>query len=150
MANTNKSYRSVAGLKSLAAAAANLFVNAPLYHDENTSDVAVEWTAVPALQNAWANVAASQAAQYRVYATGVVSLRGNIDTGTKTAGTLITTLPVGARPAAKQTFPVLSEVAAGVSSTLVIDTDGTVKVGIVTLTTACAISLIGVSFDVNA
>ena len=59
----------------------------------------VAWTAVPTLQNSWANVTGFQAAEYKRDSAGVVSLRGQIDSGTKTAGTTLFTLPAGARPA---------------------------------------------------
>jgi hypothetical protein len=124
------------------------FEDTPVYFDVNASDVAVEWTAVPTLQNSWADVTGYQAAEYRVYANGEVQLRGVIDSGTKTAGTLITTLPAGARPAAKQTFTVASDVAAGAVGTLVIDTDGTVVIGTVDFTAASQVSLSNVRFDI--
>lgn len=143
------SYRFANGLVNLAGTLASLFVNAPLFSDANTSDVAVPWTAVPTLQSSWANVASHQAAQYRVDALGVVHLRGVIDTGTKAATTLITTLPAGARPPAATILPIVSDVAAGVASTLKVATTGAITVGTVALTTACQISLEGLSFDTN-
>lgn len=110
------------------------------------------WTAVPTLQNSWANKAGFQAAQFNKDARGVVSLRGVIDTGTKTAGTLITTLAAGFRPVTKQAFTVTAEVAATSNNAgeLIIDTDGTVKVGETTLTASSYISLNGISFDTVA
>jgi len=115
--------------------------------DFGPGDSSVAWTAVPALQNSWANVAGFNAAQYSRTSDGKVRLRGQIDTGTKTAATLLFTLPVGFRPAAKETFAVFSDVAAGVASAIVVDTDGTVKIGTVTLTAACSLSLTTVQFD---
>lgn len=112
----------------------------------------VVWTAVPTLQNSWANKAGFQAAQYSVDNRGVCRLRGTIDTGTKTAGTLITTLPVGARPVTKQAFSVIAEVAATSNNAgeVIVDTDGTVKVGETALTASSYISLDGIEFDTTA
>lgn len=110
------------------------------------ADAGVAFTAVPALQAGWVAVAGFQAPQYGRTSDGEVRLRGQIDTGTKTAGTLLFTLPVGFRPVAKETFPVFSDVAAGAVSALVVDTDGTVKIGTVTLTAASSISLASVRF----
>lgn len=121
----------------------------PVYFAAASSDASVAFTAVPTLQNSWANKAGYQAAQYSVSVTGVVRLRGVIDSGTKTAGTLITTLPAGARPAAKTVVPVTAVVDATSNNagTLVIDTDGTVKVGGTTLTASSYISLEGITFE---
>jgi len=107
----------------------------------------VVWTAVPTLQNSWANVASFQAAEYRRDFQGVVHLRGTLDTGTKAATTLITTLPAGSRPAAAVIVNVVSDVAAGVATTLRIATTGAITVGTVALTAACQITLNGISFD---
>ncbi len=115
--------------------------------DRGPNDTGIVWTAVPTLQNSWANVAGYQTAQYSRNAEGRVFLRGVIDTGTKSATTLITTLPVGCRPAAKETFAVVSDVAAGVGTTLVIDTDGTVRVGTVALTASSQVGLNAIAFD---
>lgn len=108
----------------------------------------VAWTAVPTLQNSWANVGGYQTAQYKQDAAGVVHLRGVINTGTKAAGTLLFTLPAGSVPAAKQSWPVASDVAAGVVSTVEILTTGAVNVGPnVALTAACQLTLNGIYFD---
>lgn len=107
------------------------------------------WTAVPTLQASWANKTGYQAAQYGKTLAGMVWLRGVIDSGTKTAGTLITTLPAGFRPQAKQVFSTTAEVAATSNNagTLIIDTDGTVKVGETALTASSYITLDGIAFD---
>lgn len=116
-------------------------------NDYGPGDASVAWTAVPAFQNGWLNVAGFQAAQYSRTSDGKVRLRGQIDTGTKAATTLLFTLPVGFRPVAKETFPVFSDVAAGAVSALVVDTDGTVKIGTVALTASCSLSLATIQFD---
>lgn len=116
--------------------------------NKGKKDASIAWTAVPTLQNSWANVSGFRAAQYSRDPFGVVRLRGQIDTGTKTAGTLLFTLPVGVRPSAKETFPIFSDVASGVVTSLIVDTDGTVKIGTVTVTTAASISLTSVQFAV--
>lgn len=128
------------------------FLQGPFYLNLPTSDVSVAWTAVPTLQNSWANKSGYAAMQYKVSAGGTVTLRGVIDTGTKAAGTLITTLPVGARPPAKTVVNVTVTVDATSNSagTVVIDTDGTVKVGGTALTASSYISFEGVEFDTNA
>lgn len=107
------------------------------------------WTAVPALQASWATKTGYQAAQYSKDRFGIVRLRGVIDTGTKTAGTLITTLPAGYRPQAKQVFSTTAEVAATSNNagTLIIDTDGTVKVGETALTASSYITFDSIIFD---
>jgi len=110
------------------------------------------WAAVPTLQASWATKTGYQAAQYSKGDSGIVRLRGVIDSGTKTAGTLITTLPAGYRPHAKQTFVVEAEVAATSNNAgqVVIDTDGTVKVGGTDLTASSYITLSGISFDTES
>lgn len=107
------------------------------------------WVAVPTLQASWATKTGYQAAQYSKAPDGLVRLRGVIDSGTKTAGTLITTLPAGFRPIAKQSFVVEAEVAATSNNAgqVIIDTDGTVKVGETTLTASSYITLAGIRFD---
>lgn len=120
---------------------------------KGTSEVArTAWTAVPTLQNSWANKATYAAAKYSIDNLGLVHLRGVIDSGTKTAGTLITTLPAGARPLVKEVFVVTHTVAATTdgAGTLIIDIDGTVKVGEVDLTASSYISLSGICFDTVA
>lgn len=144
------SYRTQAELKSLVASPSQ-FIDTPLFADFNTSAVAVEWTALPTYQNSWADKAGYQAGQYRVTSLGVVKLRGVIDSGTKTAGTLITTLPAGARPPAKTVLVVnpIVDATSNNAGSIVIDTDGTVKVGGTTLTASSYISLAGLEFDTN-
>lgn len=115
--------------------------------DFGPGDVSVAWTAVPALQNSWTNASGYQTAQYSRSESGRVRLRGQIAPGTLTAGTLLFTLPVGFRPAAKESFPVISEVAAGATTSVIVDTDGTVKIGSIAVTTASSISLSGVQFE---
>lgn len=107
------------------------------------------WAAVPTLQASWATKTGYQAAQYSKSPEGLVRLRGVIDTGTKAAGTLITTLPAGYRPIAKTVFSTTGEVAATSNNAgeLVIDTDGTVKVGATDLTASSFITLAGIVFD---
>lgn len=107
------------------------------------------WAAVPTLQASWANKTGYQAAQFSKDKFGLVRLRGVIDTGTKTAGTTIFTLAAGNRPQAKCVFQVSPEVDAtsNNSGEVVIDTDGTVKVGGTALTASSYISLAGIVFD---
>lgn len=107
------------------------------------------WLAVPTLQASWATKTGYQAAQYSKSPEGLVRLRGVIDTGTKAAGTLITTLPAGFRPLAKTVFSTTGEVAATSNNAgeLVVDTDGTVKVGATDLTASSFITLAGIVFD---
>ncbi len=116
--------------------------------DRGPNDAGTVWTAVPALQNSWANVAGFQAAQYSRNTEGRVFLRGQIDTGTKTAGTPLFTLPVGHRPVAKETFVVASDVAAGAVATITVDTTGVVSIGPnIAVTAAASISLTPIVFD---
>lgn len=107
------------------------------------------WTAVPTLQASWATKSGYQSAQYTKSADGTVKLRGVIDSGTKTAGTLITTLPAGFRPVSKQVFSVIDEVAATSNNAgeIIIGTDGTVKVGETALVASSYISFDEITFD---
>lgn len=115
--------------------------------DFGVADASVAYAAVPALQNAWTASAGFQAPQYARSGEGIVKLRGQATAGTLAAGTLLTTLPVGFRPGFKETFPIFSEVAAGAVTSLVVDTDGTIKIGTVAVTAAASISFSTVQFE---
>ena len=115
--------------------------------DFGPGDGSTAYAAVPALQGAWTASAGFQAPQYARDANGVVKLRGQATAGALAAGTLITTLPVGFRPVAKETFPIFSEVAAGAVTSLIVDTDGTIKIGTVAVTAAATISFSTIQFE---
>lgn len=64
------------------------------------------WTALT-FQNGWSNLGAPYGnAQVIVEPTGVVRIGGVVNGGTKTDGTVMTTLPAGARPQKDMIFPV--------------------------------------------
>lgn len=64
------------------------------------------WNAVT-FANGWSNLGANwDTAQYRKYPDNTVMLRGVVTGGTKTDATVMTTLPVGYRPAKDMIFPV--------------------------------------------
>lgn len=115
------------------------------------SPIGTAWKALPTYQNSWADKALFQAGQYRMSVTGRVELRGTITEGTKTTGTLITTLPAGFRPAAATYLHVVetTDATSYAAATLLVGIDGTVKVG-GTTTTLTYVSLEGASFDPNA
>jgi hypothetical protein len=71
-----------------------------------------EWQDV-SFQNSWANAGGSLAtAQYRLK-SGIVFIKGTVDTGTATAGTVIFALPEGYRPAEDLEFVNISNGAVG-------------------------------------
>jgi len=82
----------------------------------------------PTLLNSWANFGSGyNTAGYAKDPGGVVRLRGLISGGTATAGTVLFTLPVGYRPAARELFVVLSNNAIG---RVDIETNGNVTIQI--------------------
>jgi len=112
------------------------------------TDASIAWTAVPTLANSWADVAGAQAAQYRRTPSGDVELRGIIDSGTKTAATTITTLPVGCRPAANQRFPAcINATTTDYVGTITVSTAGVVAVGAQTWQASSSASLDAVRFS---
>jgi hypothetical protein len=58
------------------------------------------------LQNGWKNTAGFATAQYMKDELGFVHIKGVVDSGTTTAGTVILTLPAGYRPKEKNIFSV--------------------------------------------
>ena len=111
---------------------------------------ATDWAAVPTLQNSWANATGFNTLQFRRDLQGTIHLRGSIDSGTKTAATLITTLASGYRPAAKVKFPVaINASTTDYIGTVVIDTDGTVTVGAQTWQASSTVSFDGINFDTS-
>lgn len=82
------------------------------------------WTAVPALQSGWTG-----SASYRVNPeTGIVDFRGQISPGTATDGTLIFTMPAGARPVVECVFVCVHRGGTGGTSWIRVQPDGTVRV----------------------
>lgn len=92
----------------------NMFYTSALGHSSSCPDATTGWCALT-LQNGWlvnANPTVFTIPQYTKSTDGVVSLEGFIASGTTTAGTVITTLPVGYRPASS----LLIEVYTGATS----------------------------------
>lgn len=97
-------------------------------------------TATLTLENKWVNT--DSAAPARVIRSGnVVALEGLIRNGTTSSSTVITTLPVGYRPARKLVVPVWTS--GNVAGYLTINTNGQVQA---TLVRSAGTSLDGVMF----
>jgi hypothetical protein len=94
------------------------------------------------LANGWGNLYGALMYAHMVTTNdGLVMLGGEITNGTVTAGTVITTLPAGARPVATQRFVVATN---GGTAVLAVAADGTVS--IVSGATATSLSLSGIVF----
>lgn len=94
----------------------------------------------PTLVNGWVAYSSNEAPFYTKSPDGEVSIIGSVKSGTVTSGTIITTLPVGMRPAAGivHRFPVYSldpGVLAG--AYVLVDEDGNVTCGSVGNTLLC-------------
>lgn len=111
------------------------------------------WLALPTLQNSWTAAAGYATPGYTIDGTGLVRLRGYLTGGTQTAGTLLFTLPAGARPVNNEApygQYALTGAGAAVLAQITVASSGAVSLQTaLTGAGAAFISLSGVAFSVS-
>ena len=100
-------------------------INKPFYVNDNGTGTYGVWNFFPTPQNGWSQ---STDGAYRKTMDDEIQFRGSLNAGTKTANTLITTLPVWMRPA-EDFYTNVTGQTSGAISPIKVGSNGEIRVG---------------------